>query len=431
MRWMGVLVAIALAGCPGPRRPTPAPPGARVVVISIDGLMPESYLDPDAHGLAVPTLRALRDRGQRALVTPVLPTQTYPVHTTLVTGVAPAVHGITSNRAPDGLAKNQDGYRWYAEDIRVPTLWDAVEAQGGAAALVMWPVTVGADVTWLVPEYWRAGTADDQKLVRALSTPGLLDAVARDTPDLWEHLVPPDVHDEAPFAIARHLLTHERVDLMMVHGWALDDAEHAHGPWSEPALAATERAAALLGELLAVIDLDRTIVVVLSDHGFAPVHTQIRLNVVFADRGLITLDADGKPTTARVTLAATGGTAYLYLDDPDARAEVDAALAAAGDVIAAVHGRDEIARLGGDPRADYLLVAAPGHHISERRTGPVVSPSGGRGDHGMMPDDPAMAASFLAVGPGVTPGDLGTIAAADVAAMLATWLGVDLRSPRR
>lgn len=44
----------------------------------------------------------------------------------------------------------------------------------------------------------------------------------------------------------------------------------------------------------------------------------------------------------------------------------------------------------------------------------------------MMPTDPEMAASFVAVGPGVEPGDLGTIAMADIAGMLAAWLGVPL-----
>ncbi len=435
-----LVVLVALAAChtaPTPAASPSAPattPQPRLIVISIDGLLPDVYLDPDAHGLAVPHLRALAARGLAARgVQSVLPTSTYPAHTTIVTGAVPATHGITTNRPPDGLGKNQEGWRWYAEDIAVPTLWTAAMAQGRTVALITWPVTVGADVTYLVPEVWRAGTVDDQKLVRALSTPGLLDAVARDTPTLWEHLVPPDVHDDAPFAIARHLAARGDVDLMLVHAWAVDDAQHAHGPWSPEAIAAIEHADALLGGLLDVLQASprwaQTTVVVLSDHGFEPVTTQVRLAPLFIERGINALGPDGKPSRTRVTLAASGGTAYLYLDDPTARADVDAALAAAvaATAIAAVHGKDEIARLGGDPAADYLLVAPPGLQFSEKRTGPLLSPSGGKGDHGMLPDDPSMLAAFIAAGPGIAATEVGTLAMTDLAAMLAGWLAIELR----
>src|SRR5262245_47877788 len=76
-----VAFALVLAACSGaPPRVDPAapPPGrGRVVVISIDGLMPDAYLDPDGHGLAVPTLRSLVARGAAARVHGVMPTVTY------------------------------------------------------------------------------------------------------------------------------------------------------------------------------------------------------------------------------------------------------------------------------------------------------------------------------------------------------------------
>src|SRR5829696_5577201 len=88
-------------------KPPAPPPHPRVVMISIDGLMPETYLDPDRLGLRVPTLRALHARGAFARgVESVFPTVTYPSHTTIVTGVPPSVHGIVTNRPPDPLGKN-------------------------------------------------------------------------------------------------------------------------------------------------------------------------------------------------------------------------------------------------------------------------------------------------------------------------------------
>src|SRR5258705_4800728 len=225
-----VVVAVACGNPPavdGPRANGGG--GGRVIVISIDGLMPAVYTEPDAHGLAVPTLRSLVRRGAFAsTVEGVFPTVTYPSHTTIATGVPPRVHGILTNHPLDPLGKSLDGWRWYRDDIAVPTLWQAVENQHRVAALVTWPVTVAAEATFVVPEYWRAYGKDDQKLLRALSTKGLLDRVHAARPDLCEYLTPPDVRDQAQFAIATYLVEHEHPDLIMIHAWALDDAQHDH-----------------------------------------------------------------------------------------------------------------------------------------------------------------------------------------------------------
>src|SRR6185295_11404376 len=58
-------------------------------------------------------------------------------------------------------------------------LWDAAASAGIRSASVNWPVTVGARITWDIPEYWRANTDDDHKLLAALATPGLLDSLER------------------------------------------------------------------------------------------------------------------------------------------------------------------------------------------------------------------------------------------------------------
>lgn len=130
-----------------------------VVLISIDGRRPDYVTEADRHGLAVPNLRRLlRDGSYASGVVGVVPTVTYPSHATLVTGVSPARHGIHSNTTFDPLAKNQGGWYWYAKDVRVPALWDAVAERGLTSANVHWPVTVGARITYNLPQYWRTGT---------------------------------------------------------------------------------------------------------------------------------------------------------------------------------------------------------------------------------------------------------------------------------
>ena len=401
-------------------------------MISVDGLMPDVYLDPGAHDLAVPTLRALVAGGAAARVRGVMPTVTYPSHTTLVTGVPPRMHGIVANKPLDPLGKNHEGWYWYAEDIAVPTLYQAVEARHGISALITWPVSVGAHASIVVPEYWRASTVDDQKLLRALSTPGVLDAAARADPGLWQALTPAEIKDRAQLSIAREVLAHRHPDLLLVHIFELDDVQHAHGPWSPEARRTLETIDRELGELLAELqrspEWPRTTLFVVSDHGFAPVDHEIRLGALFASSGLVRLDADGAALSTDVGVNSSGGSALIYILDETKRAAVDAAVAELGDHVARRLSHDELVALGGDPRASFALVAAPGHAFSDKRTGEIVSQVSPRGTHGWPPTDAAMAASLIAFGPHVRHVALGAVDMLDIAPTLARLLGVALPS---
>src|SRR5829696_8822829 len=63
---------------------------AHVIIISIDGLLPEYYTEPARLGLKVPNLVQMKLGGAYADgVEGVFPSVTYPAHTTLVTGVRP------------------------------------------------------------------------------------------------------------------------------------------------------------------------------------------------------------------------------------------------------------------------------------------------------------------------------------------------------
>ncbi|HKD63983.1 MAG TPA: hypothetical protein VKB40_08100, partial [Candidatus Acidoferrales bacterium] len=60
---------------PNPAQSSPASrPVQHLIVISIDGMKPESYTAPDAHGLKIPTLRQIvRDGASSDGVQPVMP----------------------------------------------------------------------------------------------------------------------------------------------------------------------------------------------------------------------------------------------------------------------------------------------------------------------------------------------------------------------
>ena len=90
----------------------------------------------------------------------IYPTLTYPIHTTLITGVYPETHGIIHNQkasiSPDEPDFSLMGSDWYWEKkfVKVPTLVDAVFADGRTAASVNWPVTAGDKRGCNCPEIW-------------------------------------------------------------------------------------------------------------------------------------------------------------------------------------------------------------------------------------------------------------------------------------
>ena len=178
VRAVALLVLVLLFAASPSGQGTPARAAARhVVLISIDGLRPDYYLPTAARRPRTPALDALVQRGSWAEgVLSQFPSLTYPSHTSIVTGVRPARHGIVQNTifAPDG------GGTWYFESsaLRSAPIWDAARAAGLTTAGISWPVTVGARIDYLLPETNQAPRDSTWlDLMRRQSTPGLVDVL--------------------------------------------------------------------------------------------------------------------------------------------------------------------------------------------------------------------------------------------------------------
>ena len=417
-----------------------AKPVQHVIVISIDGMKPESYTDPDAHGLKIPTLREIvRDGASSDGVQPVMPTVTYPSHTTMMTGVNPGTHGIVANPAWDPFGQNYNGYRWYEEDIRVPTLWQLARQHGLHTALIHWPVTVGAQADIIVPEIWRANIPEDLKLLRALSTRGILDEVAKEYPDFNAAITPPLQTDAAFTDIACYAIKKSQPNLLLLHLAMVDHEEHLHGPFSPEGNAATETADAQVARVIAEARKDgiweSTVLVVLSDHGFVPISQAVRPGVLLREHGLITLNEKDRIISWKASLLTDGGSAYIYVNDRNDDAtrrtltEIFKPLAGAqGSGIARIVAHDEIVAMGGDPDAFLALEAVEGTVITGDYTGKVTEPSKLGGTHGYFPDRPEMRSSLIFYGPSVGAGKLANARMIDIGPTIAHWLGLDLES---
>jgi predicted AlkP superfamily pyrophosphatase or phosphodiesterase len=432
---VAVLASLLLAALAAAQEQKPRP---AVILVSIDGLKPEYVLDADAHGLKISNLRRfLREGAYSTGVHGVVPTVTYPSHTTLLTGVAPARHGIYANNTFDPFRKNVGGWYWYAEDIKVPTLWDAAGDAGLSTANIHWPVSVSAHITWNLPQYWRAGTPDDRKLLRVLATPGLLDAVEKDLGPYADGIDESITGDENRAKFAERLIEWKRPAFATVYLTALDTEQHHSGPFSPESLATLERIDAALGGVLDSIQRtygDRVVVCVVSDHGFVRTDKAFNLGVAFRSAGLIAFDDKDQVKSWKATIWGAGGSEAVVLHDKNdfaTKTQVAALLAKlAADPangIDRIVGEDELRTRGGFPDAAFLVALRPGFVSGDGVTGDLVTTSSYKGMHGYWPDVPDMNSSFFILGAGIPRGrSLGQIDMRAIAPTLAQILGVRL-----
>jgi predicted AlkP superfamily pyrophosphatase or phosphodiesterase len=410
---------------------------APVVLISIDGLRPDYLTHADEHGLKIPNLRLFMKEGAYAEgVRGVVPTITYPSHTTLVTGVWPAQHGILSNTTFDPTNENQAGWYWYAKDIKVPTLWQAVEQAGMIAASLNWPATVAAKgVRYLVPEYWRAHTPDDRELLEALSRPdGWLEELEQKLGPYTNGNETTMRGDGVRTRFAMEILAAKKPAFLTIHLTSLDETQHESSPFSADSNAALEALDGMIGQIrtAALANDPNAVIAVVSDHGFARTDVRVNLMVSFVEQGLVKTRSkswDAAPWPAGAGIAVM----LHHPEDSLVRARVKellthmAADPALG--IARVLEGDEIKKLGGFPDAAFFVELEPGYALGTALAGPMTVTAPGTGTHGYLPDRPEMQASFFVLGRGVAASrNLGMIDMRQIAPTLAKILGVPFPS---
>jgi len=376
-----------------------------VIMISIDGLRPEVYLEPDTHGLKVPNLRQLAKSGTRAeKMISVFPSVTYPAHTSLVTGTNPAEHGVISNFKGQGV-------EWYlqAADIKVQTLWQSAQAQGLKTAIVTWPASYGADVDYLVPENLSFGLDNPVADISQGSTPGLYDVLAKgaatsiasfDHPDGGEQL------DELTTHLAVNLIKQEKPQLLLIHYLDADHRQHFLGPDDEGSLHAFELIDQFIGQLRDAVSEagleDKTNFIIVGDHGFVPVHTGIN---VYAALGKLARGDRAMMTALRPMIL--GGSGAFYARDQASAEQVETMTKELKDYVetrlrnlVTFIPKDELKKRGSYPGAEFALAAAPGYMLTGAKSSEVFIPSPTiKGMHGYLPELPDMATGFIASGP--------------------------------
>ena len=435
---MGCLLLIFLAiAWAGLAHGQTVPAASRhVVVISIDGLLPEFYL-PGTNSSANTALLALRDGGSfaRAML-PVYPSVTYVSHASISTAVTPSKHGITANNALDARTGNGRGL-WYASDIKARTIWDAAKQAGMTVGALSWPTTAGAkSIDWNLPEFWTSPYGQEPAMVRKHASGGIvemMETAGRKLENVHLNIMAP--RDSFVTAAAVELIRLKKPNLLLVHLINLDHAEHVAGRNSPTLKAEMEHldhhVREIVGATRAAGIYDRTTFIILGDHGSSEVRLSLAPNTLLAREGLLQY-RDGKIESWEALVQNTGGSAGVYLRD-----NKDAAMFrrvqklfeknrfdADGEPLYNLIDRAALARIGGPADAAFYLEGAPGVMFSGSiGTGNWSRRSNLRGNHGYLPTKPDMFTGFIAFGRGIRKGvELDTIRVTDVAPTIAALL---------
>lgn len=412
---------------------------AHVVMISIDGLIPEYYTAPARLGLKVPNLTQMKLNGAYADgVEGIFPTVTYPAHTTLITGVRPATHGIVQNRIFEAPTDPQTReWYWFAKDLKSETLWSMAKKAGLVTGNVGWPVTAGAEIDYNVPEIVDPKeNPPTPKRTLEYATPGLMQKAiaASDSKDTTT--------DGRRTTISEYIINTYKPNVMLIHLIGLDDAHHKFGPRSPQALETTERMDAYVGRIIEATRkagiFEQTTFFLVSDHGFAEVNKKFEPNVLLVKEKLITLDESGKPTDWKAAAWPAGGSCAIVLRDPNDKETAKKVT----DIFTRLTAKDhspinrllsqaELKKLGAVPTAYLMFDAAPGYSFDEALTGPDThDPKDYRGTHGHLPSRVELRSALIVYGATARVGAKMTLARmVDIGPTAAAVLGLTFEKP--
>jgi predicted AlkP superfamily pyrophosphatase or phosphodiesterase len=427
--------------CTSVQRTRAEAPNHVVVLISVDGLANFYLNDPKAD---MPVIRRLAAEGVRAdAMMPSMPTVTWPNHTTLVTGVTPARHGVLGN----SVLERSDGSivplvvdPLFNKDelVKVPTVYDLAKKAGLKTAALLWPASRGATtLDWTVPD---VGTLAH---VKQFATPSLLRefsvaGIPWEKQEEWWNTEQIQERDRMFVQMSSLVLRQHSPHLLLMHFVELDHAQHRFGPRSSQAYAALKNQDDCVGEFWRTLQQtcpQRATLLVVSDHGFISYSQRIMPNVLLRREGLLTT-LGSKITGASVRALAQGGSCFIYVLDQARRAEL---VTSTAQLFREVEGielvltvKDFAAHGLPDPAqnpsmADIVLSAKSGYSFVDLAAGdavvtPPFAPS--KGSHGSDAAQADMQATFVAWGKGIKQGAKpGMIKNTSVAPTLAALLG--------
>jgi predicted AlkP superfamily pyrophosphatase or phosphodiesterase len=407
-----------------------------VILVTIDGGGAFYFDDPKS---PIPNLRKLAAQGVVAKGMRVSnPAVTWPNHTTLVTGVAPAKHSVLYNGLmlldeKGGLTRESE--KTQKELVAVPTVYDYLHGKGFSTAGVNWPCTPkSTTLDFNLPDVQNRLRYTTPQLLKELTAAKILD----DSSEAAFNYKTAPKRDNIWAETAFHLIRTHRPNLLLLHFLITDSTQHQLGPQCPEAYEALGLVDQHLGRLLATLDetalRERTSSLVTADHGFARSYKQVVGSAILSKAGLFETE-DGK---RRVQIISEGGTAMVYFHakkTKDADRKKVIALFKHQEGVDRILQPKDYAKYGfpspdKNPRmADLVLSAKDGYNFAgvETTGEPLIGTrKGGIGVHGYLSTNPKMNALFIASGRGIAKGKkIDFVKNIDVAPTVAYLLGQD------
>ena len=435
--YSAIILSFILAGQATSHADPVAPSDRVVVMMSIDGLAAFYFDDPKAE---MPTIRELAANGARStMMKASTPTVTWPNHTTLVTGVNPAKHGVAGNNCYDRQSHQRlvfiaDPVFDKDQIVKVPTLYDLAKAQGLKTASIRWPATRNAKaLDWTIPDM-KPGSN-----VINYCTSALLDECEANGIPIREGYAKGEVDDDLTTRAFNLMLHTNHPNFALLHVAYVDHIQHEKGPRTPEAYAAVKAADQQVRSVWDELQKDypgKATLIVVSDHGFSPIYHTVLPNVILRKAGL--LSGDTNDTSSPVQVVVQGGAAMIYILDDAHRTELITKVAnafAGAEGVAKVVGPEQLKDYGvasptQDPHApDMMLFADEGCAFGNTANGeqPFRDKVELAGTHGHDSNLPHLHATFVACGYGIKPGTtIGEIANTCVAPTIARLLQLQL-----
>lgn len=383
-----------------------------VILVTVDGFRPEFYLD-STYGMV--TVRELMKGGVAAKgVDPVFPSVTYPDHTTMVTGVTPAKHGIFYNTPFEPGGQTGKWY-WDYNLIKTETLWGAMNKAGKTTACVRWPVTVGAPIDYRIPEYWDYKNMGDARSFTAEAThPQSLWKEVQDSATGYlqaEDLNAENnelIQDENAARITAYLIRQYKPSFLAVHLACTDHYEHQEGREGYMVRAAVGGADRAIKSMLEATKRagisDSTVIIVTGDHGFENIYRTFHPNYLLKQAGLLN---DAKSGDWKAQFHSSGGAAFLQLKDPgdqQTAQKVQQLLTALPDSVKqyfAVVDKAKLKTVGADPSVTLAITGLKGTAFGASTAKMLEQLNKVKGTHGFYTDHKEIKTGFVAAGPGL------------------------------
>ncbi|MBF4692760.1 alkaline phosphatase family protein [Fusibacter ferrireducens] len=258
----------------------------------------------------------------------IYPTLTYPIHTSIITGMHPNRHGIPHNQLPTIEPENPDwsimgsDWYWYSDYVKVPSLMDFANEEGLTTASVMWPVMAGKKPTHNLAEIWPNRHEPVVETFKRACTESVMDLYYEQYIESidWSNKKEIDM-DGYSVPIAADMIRRFDPDLMLIHSVCLDHERHVSGVEGERIHRCLDRVDEIVGHLMdaskATGSFEKTNFILLGDHGQLAVRNHFALNVIFVEMGLIRLDENGKVIDYDAYSFSGGFSTHIMLKNPE------------------------------------------------------------------------------------------------------------------